>query len=214
VLVLTGAGPVFCSGADLKESRARNAEGAAAAGPGAMVAVFRALAEGPKPVVARVNGPARAGGLGLIGVADIAIAADSATFGFAEVRVGVVPAVISVPLLPLLDPRAARELLLTGEPFDATRAVAIGLLTRAVPAAGLDDEVARTVGLLRQGAPQALRATRALLRRSGPPAPDAEAYAAMLTLSERHFASAEAHEGMTAFAEKRPPAWAPPQAHS
>jgi methylglutaconyl-CoA hydratase len=161
-----------------------------------------------------VNGPARAGGLGLIGVADIAIAADSATFGFAEVRVGVVPAVISVPLLPLLDPRAARELLLTGEPFDAARAVAIGLLTRAVPAAGLDAEVARTVGLLRQGAPQALRATRALLRRSGPPAPDAEAYAAMLALSERHFASAEAHEGMTAFAEKRPPAWAPAQAHS
>ncbi len=208
VLVLTGAGPVFCSGADMKEQRERNEQRAGAPAPRAMVEVFTALAEAPKPVLARVNGPARAGGLGLIGVCDIAVAPASATFGFAEVRVGVVPAVISVPLLPLLSPRAARELFLTGEPFDAARAVEIGLLTRAVPDGELDAEVDRVVGMLRLGGPEAVRATKRLLRAPGPPLPPQEAYEQMLVLSERHFSSAEGLEGMTAFAQKRPPSWA------
>jgi len=205
-VVLTGTGPVFCSGVDLKEQREHNEERGAAPAPRMMVELFTAMIEGPKPLVARVNGHARAGGVGLIGACDLAVAPASATFGFAEVRVGVVPAVISVTTLPHLTSRAASELYLTGEPFDATRAAEIGLLTRAVPDDGLDAEVDRLVGLLRLAGPEAARETRRLLR-PRPHQPLTEAFEAMLALSQERFASAEALEGMRAFAAKRPPAW-------
>ena len=157
-------------------------------------------------MVARLAGPARAGGVGLVAACDLAVAADTATFAFTEVRIGVVPAVIAVTVLPRLLPRAAHELFLTGETFDAARAAAIGLINEAVPAERLDAEVARYVGLLRLGAPGALAATKALLQR--PVDDDLDtAFAAMQELSARHFASAEGQEGMAAFAEKRPPAW-------
>ena len=107
-------------------------------------------------MVARLAGPARAGGVGLVAACDLAVAADTATFAFTEVRIGVVPAVIAVTVLPRLLPRAAHELFLTGETFDAARAAAIGLINAAVPAERLDAEVARYVGLLRLGAPGAL----------------------------------------------------------
>ncbi len=122
--------------------------------------LLAALAESPKPVVARVGGPARAGGIGLIAACDVALAGRSATFAFTEVRLGVVPAVISVPVLPVLAPRAARELFLTGEVFDATRAAEIGLVSRVVDDADLDAEVARYVDMLALGAPGALAATK------------------------------------------------------
>lgn len=201
VLVLSHTGRVFCSGMDLKAT-------AAAGGAGDMpVTAFpdllTALARSPKPVIARIGGPARAGGIGLIAACDIALAAESATFAFTEVRLGVVPAVISVPVLPLLTPRAARELFLTGEVFPASRALAAGLLTTVVADGELDAEVARYAAMLVRGAPGALAATKELLAR-----PSAD-YAEMTALSASRFASAEGREGVAAFAEKRFPSWVP-----
>ncbi|MDT7578482.1 MAG: methylglutaconyl-CoA hydratase, partial [Pseudonocardiales bacterium] len=162
VIVLSHTGRVFCSGMDLKESRGA---GASDQGVNEVPTILSRIWTAPKPVVARIAGPARAGGVGLVAACDIAVAADAATFAFSEVRIGVIPAVISVTVLPRLVPRAAHELFLTGETFDATRAAAIGLVNAAVPAERLDAEVARYVDLLRRGAPCALAATKALLRR-------------------------------------------------
>jgi methylglutaconyl-CoA hydratase len=154
--------------------------------------------------------------VGLVAACDIAIGARAggsvapkgATFAFTEVRIGVVPAVISVPVVPRLLPRAAEELMLTGETFDADRAAAIGLLNRAVDPAALDTEVTRYTDMLARGGPQALAATKAMLRRT--PADDMAAdFDAMLRLSAEFFASEEGQEGMAAFAEKRSPSWVP-----
>ena len=204
-LVLTHTGPVFCSGMDLREAR-----GADLAGQGVreFPAILETLWTSPKPDVARIAGPARAGGVGLIAACDVAIAAQDATFAFSEVRIGVVPAVISVTVLPRLLPRAAQELLLTGETFDAVRAAEIGLINRAVPAEQLDDEVARVTGLLALGGPEALAATKGVLRRA-PAGSMSEDFEQMLALSARHFASDEGQEGIRAFAEKRSPTWVP-----
>ncbi len=131
-------------------------------------AILQRIWTAPKPVVAGSRGLPRAGGVGLVAACDIAVAATAATFAFSEVRIGVVPAVISVTVLPRLLPRAAHELFLTGETFDATRALAVGLVNAAVPAEELDDEVARYVGMLRLGAPGALAATKEMLRADRP----------------------------------------------
>ena len=204
VLVLTHTGPVFCSGMDLREARGA---GAQAQGVGDLPGLLQALEAAPKPVVARLAGPARAGGIALVAACDLAVAADTATFAFSEVRLGLVPAVLSVAVLPVLAPRAARELFLTGEVFDAERAVRIGLLTRAVPGERLDDEVRRCTDMLAAGGPRALAATKRLLAERSD---DVEArYAAMAALSAEHFASAEGQEGLAAFGEKRQPAWVP-----
>ncbi len=198
VVVLDHTGPVFCAGMDLKEPGNQ--------GVTEFPTILEQIWTHPKPVVARLSGPARAGGIGLVAAADVAVAAHGATFAFTEVRIGLVPAVISVTVLPGLLPRAAHELFLTGETFDAIRAAAIGLITSAVPADGLDAEVARYTGLLIQGAPEALALTKQMLRR--PPAPTlGEDFAAMLDLSAQRFASAEGQEGLRAFTEKRPPSW-------
>jgi len=206
VIVLTGAGPVFCSGADLKEQREYRQRGEAPPVADLLVAALTRLLGSPKPVVARINGHARAGGLGLIGASDIAIAPEDATFGFAEVRIGVVPAVISVTTVPRLTPRASLELFLTGETFDGRRAVEVGLLNRAVPAAALDAEVDRYVDMLRRGGPEALSHIKPMVARVRALAP-AEAFREMAELSTSRFASDEGQEGIRAFAERRDPSW-------
>src|SRR4051812_42057419 len=162
VIVVTHTGPVFCAGMDLKETR-----GASAGDQGVMEfpAILERIWASPTPVVARLSGPARAGGVGLVAACDIAVAAEDATFAFSEVRIGVVPAVISVTVLSRLLPRAAHELFLTGETFDGSRAVQIGLINSAVPGFDLDSEVGRYVEMLRLGAPGALAATKEMLRR-------------------------------------------------
>ena len=203
VVVLTHTGRVFCSGMDLKESRGA---GAANQGVNEVPTILSRIWTAPKPVVARIAGPARAGGVGLVSACDIAVAADAATFAFSEVRIGVIPAVISVTVLPRLVARAAHELFLTGETFDAARAVAIGLINAAVSADRLDAEVARYVEMLRLGAPGALAATKAMLRTQRPAGMEAQ-FADMLSLSAQYFAAEEGQEGMRAFAEKRPPTW-------
>ena len=203
LLVLTGAGKVFCAGADLKEALA-----GPAAATGLMAEVMALLWDSPKPVVCRVNGAARAGGIGLIAASDIAIATERASFAFSEVRIGVVPAVISVPCLRRMPSRAAAEYFLTGETFGAARAAEIGLLTRAVAAADLDAEVSRYAGMLLRGAPGALAGTKGVLR-DVPGVSVSDGLGKMAELSGRYFGSDEAREGMTAFAAKREPAWAP-----
>ncbi|MEN3361011.1 MAG: methylglutaconyl-CoA hydratase [Mycobacteriales bacterium] len=204
-VVLASADRVFCSGMDLK---ATAAGGAGNLPVTAFPDLLAAILDAPKPVVARVAGPARAGGIGLIAACDLAVAARSATFAFSEVRIGVVPAVISVTVLPRLLPAAARELFLTGEVFDGARAAAVGLVNSAVADDELDAELTRYLGLLVQGAPGALAATKALLR-NPPTGPVSDQLTAMAELSAHHFASAEGREGMAAFAAKRRPAWAP-----
>lgn len=202
VIVLTGAGPAFCSGADLKESRT-----SPAAAPGLFPGILQLIWDSPKPVVCRVNGSARAGGIGLIAACDIAVAAQSATFAFTEVRIGATPAIIAVTCLRRMEPRAAAEYFLTGEAFGAQRAEQIGLLTRAVPETELDEQTGRYAALLLRGAPGALAATKAVLREAGT-LPLADGLARMAEVSAARFASQEAREGMAAFAGKRAPRWA------
>lgn len=200
VIVLTHRGPVFCSGMDLKEE--------AVAAPGSqgvreLPAILRRIMRCPKPVVAAVKGPARAGGVGLLAAADIVVAGPSATFAFSEVRIGLIPAVITVPVLQRVAPVAARELLLTGEVFDAARAQQIGLLNAV--AADVDEAVAGYVRSLLLGGPSALSGTKEVLTADLDDSP--ERYAGLLEISAAQFASPEGREGARAFAEKRPAAW-------
>lgn len=209
VLVLSHTGRVFCSGMDLAEAR-----GGATGQQGvhALPGLLETLWTSPKPVVARIAGPARAGGVGIVAACDIAVAARSASFAFSEVRLGVVPAVISVTVLPRLTSRAGHELLLTGEVFDGARAAAVGLVNAVVDDDQLDTEVARYVTMLSLGAPGALQETKRLL--IGAPRPGeptmAERFAVLVALSAERFASTEGQEGIAAFSEKRPASWVPP----
>lgn len=205
VIVLTHEGPVFCSGADLKEAGSQSSAGAL---PASLPALLNMLWESPKPTIARVAGPARAGGVGLMSACDLVVCAATATFAFTEVRLGLVPAVISATVLPRLLPRAASELFLTGETFDGVRAAQIGLATVAVDPAEVDMRVQGYIDLLLRGAPEALAATKALLRRQPPPG--VADLAGLAKLSARHFTGAEGQEGIAAFAEKRDPGWHPP----
>ncbi|WP_424889637.1 enoyl-CoA hydratase family protein [Streptomyces sp. XH2] len=191
-VLLTHTGNTFCSGADLTE--------AGADGPQALVRLMRAVVELGKPVVARVDGHARAGGLGLLGACDISVAGEAATFAFTEARLGLAPAVISLPLLPRLDARAASRYYLTGERFGAAEAVRIGLVTAG------ERELEAILDGLRRGSPQGLAASKALATADVRRAFDRDAEA-LTALSARLFASSEAREGMTAFLERREPVW-------
>ncbi len=207
VIVVTGTGPVFCSGADLKEQRVANEAGEGSTlNAASMPEMLNSIWESPKPVVARINGHARAGGIGIIGACDLAVAVDHATFAFSEVRIGVAPAIISVVAVPKIGITKAMELFLTGETFDAPAAVTMGLLNAAPPAAELDAVVNRYVSALLKGGPNALAACKRLVR-DVPGQPVSEMLRVMASRSADLFASDEAREGMMAFAEKRPPRW-------
>src|SRR3990170_773071 len=206
LIVLTGAGPVFCSGADLKELGAGGGSGQGA-GPGGLVTILKRIWYSPKPVIARVGGPTRAGGIGLVAACDIAVSVDTATFAFSEVRIGVIPGIISVVALPKLGLTKGLELFLTGDTFDAAEAVRFGLLNAAVPADQLDEAVGRYAGSILKGAPGALAGCKRLVREVSDMDLDA-AFELTSTWSAAYFVSEEAREGMAAFAEKRPPRWA------
>ncbi|WP_374774540.1 enoyl-CoA hydratase family protein [Streptomyces sp. NBC_01310] len=194
-VVLTHTGTTFCSGADLKSPF----------DPADFLALLRETAGLPKPVLARVTGHVRAGGLGLLGVCDIAAAGPRSSYAFTETHLGLAPAVISIPLLPRLDPRAAARYFLTAETFDAAEAARIGLLT--LHADDVDKALEPVLAGLRKASPQGLAATKALtaaavceaLARDG---------ARLTELSAGLFASAEAREGITARFERRDPSWA------
>ena len=206
LIVLTGAGPVFCSGADLKEGRGVNEPGSPG-GPGGLVGILKRIWYSPKPLIGRINGPTRAGGIGLVAACDIAVSVDSATFAFSEVRLGLIPAIISVVVLPKLGPTKGMELFLTGDTFDAPEAVRLGLLNAAVPADALDEAVAGYAGSVLKGSPNALAGCKRLVREV--PGMDLDAaFEFTAKWSAEFFTSDEAREGMTAFAQKRPPRWA------
>ncbi|MFD4632705.1 enoyl-CoA hydratase family protein [Streptomyces sp. NPDC058284] len=193
-VLLTHTGTTFCSGADLK----------APPDPAEFVRLLRQIVELPKPVVARVDGHVRAGGLGLLGACDLAVAGPAASFAFTEVRIGVAPAVISLPLLPRLDPSAASRHFLTGERFDAAEASRIGLITAY--AADVDAALEPLLDGLRAAAPHALAETKKLLTAKVLDAFDTYSDA-VTALSARLFGSAEAREGMAAFLERRERPW-------
>ena len=197
-IVIRSAGTVFCSGADLSEA----ASGGMAEGAGALIALQRQIATLAKPVVVELAGPVRAGGLGIVGAADLVIAADSVTFALTEVRLALAPAVISVSLLPRFTDRAAADLFLTGRTFDAADAARFGLVTRAVPDAELASEVARALADLVKGYPQGLRETKKLLNHDLVARIDAlgDQLAAQ---SAELFGSDEAREAMTAFLNRK-----------
>ena len=204
VIVLRHTGPAFCAGADLSAGRGT------AAPRTSLADVLAGLQDAPKPVVARIAGHCVAGGIGLAAACDISIAADTARFGFTEVRVGVAPAIISVVCLPKLRRADALELFLGGERISAARAAEAGLITAAVPPQELDAEVAATAGKLLAGGPAALAAAKRLVY-DVPGMERGAAFARTAELSQELFASAEAAEGMAAFREKRPPSWARPR---
>ncbi|MEV8021780.1 enoyl-CoA hydratase family protein [Streptomyces sp. NPDC086554] len=193
-IVLTHTGSTFCSGADLREPP----------DPVAFVALLRQIVELPKPVVARVDGHVRAGGLGLLGACDMGVAGPGSSFALTEVRIGVAPAVISMPLLARLDPSAAARYFLTGERFDAAEAARIGLVT--VAGDDVDAALAPLVDGLRKAAPGALAETKKLLTVRVLDAFDHHSDA-LIALSARLFGSAEAEQGMAAFLERRERPW-------
>lgn len=206
VAVLTGTGPVFCAGADLawmQEMRAYD-EGRNLDDAGALADMFEALAQVPFPLVARAQGAAIGGGAGLLAICDHVVAASDLVVGFTEVRIGLLPAVIAPFVTRRIGESAARSLFLTGRRIGAAEAQRIGLLHDVVPAAELNDRVARVVAELRAGAPRAQRATKQLLAQI---VPAAEVRAATTQAIAHQRVSDEGQEGLAAFFDKRPPAW-------
>jgi enoyl-CoA hydratase/carnithine racemase len=199
-VLLTATGTVFCAGADLKADPGRAASVA-------LPEVLTTMVESPKPVVIRMNGAVRAGGIGLVAAGHVVIAPDDATFAFSEVKIGVVPAVIAVVCRRVMTPRALSRYPLTGEVFSATDAMGAGLVTEVVPRSDLDRRCQAVLGELRSAAPSATAATIGLLD-------DlrdldlATGFRHAAHLSAEAFASEDAAEGIAAFREKRPPRWA------
>jgi enoyl-CoA hydratase len=202
-VVLTHTGSVFCAGADLKE---QSSEGGPEQGTKRMLALLRAILELPKPVIARLDGAVRAGGVGIVGACDIVLASDKVSFAFTEVRLGLTPAIISLTTMGRMTERAISRYYLTGETFDAGAAAECGLITAA---AGdhLDVAVEHVTEALRACSPQGLAETKAVTTRDVLLTFDDRAEE-MQALSARLFASEEAREGMLAFLQKRPPRWA------
>jgi methylglutaconyl-CoA hydratase len=208
-VVVAGAGPVFCAGADLawmskmvrytEEENTRDAMAAAR--------VFAAIDSLPVPLVARIHGAALGGGCGLAAVCDIVVADEQAVFGLTEVKLGIIPAIIAPFVLAKIGRSAARELFLTGARFSAARAREIGLVHAVVPGPELDETVSRYVREILTSGPEAIAAAKALIPRVwSRTIEDATPITATAIATRR--ASSEGQEGMTAFLEKRKASWA------
>jgi methylglutaconyl-CoA hydratase len=205
VIVLTGAGGVFCAGADLEWMRRSRelSESENIADAASAHHMWEAIDRCPKGVVARVNGHALAGGSGLVAVCDVAIASEQATFGFTEARLGLIPATISPYVLRRVGPGAARALFVTGRRFDAAEALRLGLVHRVEPAERLDAAVAATVDDVLACSPVAIAESKRLVR-------DATEALALGDLPHRLAAvraAPEAQEGLAAFLDKQSPGW-------
>jgi methylglutaconyl-CoA hydratase len=211
VVVLTGAGASFCAGADIAHMRSmmgateqQNVDDALL-----LVRCLRALDELDKPVIARINGNVFGGGVGLVACADIAIAAETAKLALTEVRLGIVPAVISPYVVAAIGSRNARRLFLTGAPFDALEARSIGLLHSTASANQLDAAVAAQVDHVLRGGPQALQAAKRLVRRVTQLGDRDTLGEETARLLARLRVSPEGREGLSAFLERRKPNWHP-----
>jgi len=211
-VVLTGNGACFSAGADLNwmRSMAGASEQENHADSLRLARLMRTLQYLPKPTVARVNGAAYGGGVGLVACCDIAIGVDGSKFALSEVKLGLVPAVISPYVVAAIGLRQARRLFITGEVFDATTAADIGLLHASVPAGELDEAIARQLHLLAKAGPQAQREAKQLaLRIGGVELAQAERIdEANAALIARLRVSEEGQHGLAAFLDKRAPAWA------
>lgn len=200
-IVITGTGPAFCAGADLKGSRTDPSIRTVT-----FVDLLNAILESPKPIIAAVNGVAFGGGLGLVAASDIVIANKDAQFSFSEVRIGVIPAIISVVCLPKLGRHQAMKLFLTGERFDGQAAVQMGLAHTAVDGDELVDAVDDVTNMIAQGGPNAVVECKKLVRRVSE-LPLQQGFEATEEWSARMFRTEEAAEGMAAFRERRKPNW-------
>jgi methylglutaconyl-CoA hydratase len=210
-LVLAGEGSDFCAGADLADMRAQGAASREEnlADAARLSAFFAALHAFPRPTIARVQGSAFGGGVGMIAACDFAIAAHDARFAFSEVLLGILPAIISPYVVRRIGETHARRLFLTGERFDAARAHAIGLASEVVDAAQLDAAVHALSRRLLAGSPDAQRRIKMLLDVvAGAPIAEAQSRTPEIIADAR--AGAEGQEGLRAFFEKRKPSWAPP----
>jgi methylglutaconyl-CoA hydratase len=207
VVVLSGEGPVFSAGADLEYMRAiaELDQRANVADALRLADLFSAVRDCPKPVVARVQGAAVGGGVGLVAAADIAVAADTTRFAFSEARLGIAPAVIAPYVLPRIGVTAARELFLTGEMFGAERARAVGLVSQVVPEGELDAAIADRVGELLRASPSAQAAIKRMIVHVDRHGDAAREDMARLIADLR--ASADGRAGLSAFLERRPPPW-------
>lgn len=208
VAVVSGAGRSFCAGGDLtamaatiNASRDDNVTDAAR-----LAAMFEALDRLPIPLIGRVHGAALAGGVGLAAVCDIVVASEDAVFGFTEVKLGILPAVMSPYVLAKIGRSAAREFFLTGQRFGAARAREMGLVHAVVPAAELDAAVGRYVDEILSAGPDAVRGAKVLIRDVFGRQPAEVASLTAETLATRRV-SPEGQEGMHAFLEKRPASW-------
>ena len=209
-MVLSGAGKAFCAGADLawmtkaiaytREENRRDAED--------LARMLETLDTLPLPLIGRVHGAALGGGAGLVAVCDIAIAADDATFGFTEAKLGIIPAVISPYVLQKIGPSAARELFLTARRFGAKRARRMGLIHKIVPESDLDRAVDECVQEILSSAPGAIAAAKALIKDVAN-RPCADVIGLTTTRIAEQRVSAEGQEGMRAFLQKRKPNWIP-----
>lgn len=207
-VVMAGAGKAFCAGGDaawmartISYSEAENLRDARA-----LSSMFGAIDDLPLPVIGRVHGAIMGGGAGLAAVCDIVVAAQDATFGFTEVKLGLVPAVISSFAIAKIGQSAARELFLTGARFPASRAYEIGLVHAVVPESDLDAAVARYVAELKTGGPDAVAAAKRLIKTvAGLSRDEVVAFTSGAIAARR--TSPEGQEGLKAFLDKRPPRW-------
>jgi methylglutaconyl-CoA hydratase len=208
VLILTGAGKAFCSGMDLEnlkvligrspEQNLQDSE--------TMVRLFRSLYEFPKITIAAVNGAAIAGGTGLALLCDFTLAVPEAKFGYTEVRIGFVPAIVSTFLLRQVGEKLARDLLLTGRIFDAEEAFQMGLIAEIVAPENLKARSRELAALLIENSPASLRATKKLLNDHARAELDAQIQAAVRENAAIR-TTADFREGIASFLEKRKPVW-------
>ena len=208
VVVLAGAGRAFCAGADLawmakavaytREENRRDAED--------LARMLEALDSLPVPLIGRVHGAALGGGAGLVAVCDVVAAAEDASFGFTEVKLGIIPAVVSPYVIQKIGPGAARELFLTGARFGAERARRIGLVHATVPEKELDATIDGFIGELASSGPRAVAAAKRLIREVYG-APATEVIGLTTTRIAEQRVSDEGQEGLRAFLEKRKPRW-------
>jgi methylglutaconyl-CoA hydratase len=208
VLILTGAGKAFCAGMDLENLKTligRSPE-QSLQDTQTMARLFRTLYEFPKPTIAAVNGAAIAGGTGLATLCDFTLAVPEAKFGYTEVRIGFVPAIVSTFLLRQVGEKIARDLLLTGRLFDAQEALRIGLVTEVVPAENLLARACELAALLMENSPSSLFYTKRLLSDAARAQLDTQIDAAVRENSAIR-STADFREGITSFLEKRKPKW-------
>jgi methylglutaconyl-CoA hydratase len=208
ILILTGAGKAFCSGMDLDNLKSligRSSEQSLEDSK-TMASLFRTLYDFPKPTIAAVNGPAIAGGTGLATLCDFTIAVPEAKFGYTEVRIGFVPAIVSTFLLRQVGEKIARDLLLTGRLFDAEEARRIGLISEIVAAEQLINRARELAASLIENSPASLRYTKRLLSDAARAEMDMQIETAVRE-SAAVRSTADFREGVTSFLEKRKPRW-------